>query len=210
LIAQRCHFILVVKPGDHRYLFDQMEQAFREGRSEQTSWVDDDGTIHHFRWLNGVALNESNPDVIVNMLEYWQIRDGEMHYFSWVTDFVLSDDNVWIIMRGGRCRWKIENETFNTLKNQGYQFEHNFGHGQQHLSVVLMVLMLLAFLIDQVQQLCNVAFQDALEKMGSKRRLWERLRSLFADFLFPSMQSVYEAIARGITPQAVTLQPDSS
>jgi hypothetical protein len=30
-------------------------------------------------------------------------------------------------MSGGRARWKIENETFNTLKNQGYQFEHNFG-----------------------------------------------------------------------------------
>ena len=30
-------------------------------------------------------------------------------------------------MRAGRCRWKIENETFNTLKNQGYNFEHNYG-----------------------------------------------------------------------------------
>jgi hypothetical protein len=37
---------------------------------------------------------------------------------------------------GGRARWKIENETFNTLKNQGYQFEHNFGHGKQNLSCI--------------------------------------------------------------------------
>ena len=34
-------------------------------------------------------------------------------------------------MRGGRARWKIENETFNTLKNQGYHFEHNYGHGKK-------------------------------------------------------------------------------
>jgi len=52
-------------------------------------------------------------------------------------------------MRAGRARWKIENEAFNTLKNQGYQFEHNFGHGQQQLSVVLALLMMLAFLVDQ-------------------------------------------------------------
>jgi hypothetical protein len=39
------------------------------------------------------------------------------------------------LMRGARARWKIENETFNTLKNQGYHFEHNFGHGDQPLRV---------------------------------------------------------------------------
>ena len=45
------------------------------------------------------------------------------------------------LMRGARVRWKIENETFNTLKNQGYHFEHNLGHGRAHLSTVLMHLM---------------------------------------------------------------------
>ncbi len=29
-------------------------------------------------------------------------------------------DNVYQLMRGGWARWKVENETFNTLKNQGY------------------------------------------------------------------------------------------
>ena len=48
-------------------------------------------------------------------------------------------------MRGARPRWKIENEAFNTLKNRGYHFGYNFGHGHQHRSTVLM----LAFLIDQ-------------------------------------------------------------
>jgi len=44
--------------------------------------------------------------------------------------------NAYQIMRGGRARWKIENETFNTLKNQGYNFEHNYGLGKKNLSVV--------------------------------------------------------------------------
>ena len=61
---------------------------------------------------------------------------------------------------GGRARWKIENETFNTLKNQGYHLEHNYGHGEQNLSVVLALLMMLAFLVDQVQQLCCPLFQE--------------------------------------------------
>jgi hypothetical protein len=62
---------------------------------------------------------------------------------------------IFDIMRVGRARWRIENETFNTLKNQGYHFEHNFGHGYKNLSVVFAVLMMLAFLVDQVQQIAT-------------------------------------------------------
>jgi hypothetical protein len=57
-----------------------------------------------------------------------------------VTDLRVSKRKVYKLMRGGRARWKIENETFNTLKNQGYNFEHNYGHGEQHLSVVFATL----------------------------------------------------------------------
>ena len=63
------------------------------------------------------------------------------------------------MVRGGRARWKIENETFNTLKNQGYQFGHNFGHGKQNLSTIFVMLMMLAFLVDQTQELCCPLFQ---------------------------------------------------
>ena len=66
-------------------------------------------------------------------------RVGQVQHFSWIIDFVLTPDNVYTVMRGGRARWKIENETFNTLKNQGDHLEHNYGHGEQNLSVVLML-----------------------------------------------------------------------
>jgi hypothetical protein len=88
-------------------------------------------------------LNESNPNQVVNFVEYWEVKPGKTQPFSWVTDFTVTVANVFgtapcgQIMRGGRARWKVENETFNTLKNQGYHFEHNFGHGAKNLSVVL-------------------------------------------------------------------------
>ena len=89
----------------------------------------------HNPWHGAIA---PNPDELVNVLEYWEIHpDGKVQHFSWITDFFLIPENVWDIMRGGRARWKIENETFNTLKNQGYHLEHNYGHGEQNLSVVL-------------------------------------------------------------------------
>ena len=77
-----------------------------------------------------------------------------VQYFSWITDWPLTPDTVYDVMRGGRARGKIENETFNTLKNQGYNLEHNDGHGDKTLPVVLASLMMLAFLVDQTQQAC--------------------------------------------------------
>ena len=120
-------------------------------------------------------------DVRVNFIEYWEIGADKVQHFSWVTDLRVSKRNVYHLMRGGRARWKIENETFNTLKNQGYNFEHNYGHGTQHLSVVFATLMMLAFLVDQTQQLCCAVFQAVWAKLGSKRMLWERMRALFYD-----------------------------
>jgi len=149
-----------------------------------------------------VPLNEANLDMLVNVLEYWEIHaDGTIQYFSWITDLPLTPDTVFDVMRGGRARWKIENETFNTLKNQGYHLEHNYGHGAQNLSVVLAMLMMLAFLVDQVQQHCCPAFQAARDRYRTKRHLWERIRHLFQAFLFASMTELLMALARGLAPQ---------
>src|SRR5467141_2967095 len=148
-----CHDILGVKEGDHASLFQQVQAAEAGGRV--TSYERHDraaGVVHRFRFVNNVPLNASRADVRVNFIEYWEVGPDKVQHFSWVTDLRVSQRNVYQLMRGGRARWKIENETFNTLKNKGYHFEHNYGHGTQNLSVVFAILMMLAFLVDQAQQ----------------------------------------------------------
>jgi hypothetical protein len=83
------------------------------------------GVVHRFRFVNDVALNASRADVRVHFMEYWESGQDQVQHFSWVTDLRVSTRNVYTLMRGGRARWKIEKATFNTLKNQGYNFEHN-------------------------------------------------------------------------------------
>jgi hypothetical protein len=157
-----------------------------------------------------MPLNDSRADVRVNFIAYWEVsRDKEQH-FSWVTDWRVTKANVYKLMRGGRARWKIENETFNTLKNQGDNFDHNYGHGEQHLSVVLATLMMLAFLTDQTQQLCGALFQAVWEKLGSKRLLWERMRALFFDYALQSMRQLLEALFYGLKKFGPQFEVDSS
>jgi len=131
-------------------------------------------------------------------LEYWEITPAKTQHFSWVIDFTITKGNAYELMRGGRARWKIENETFNTFKNQGYHFGHNYGLGKNNLSVVFVMLMMLAFLVDQTQQICCPLFQSVWDKLGSKRALWDRMRSLLREFSFKSMRMLYEALLYGI------------
>ncbi len=154
--------------------------------------------------------NASNGDVRVNVIEYWEIGDGKVQHCSWVTDLRVSKRNVFHLMRGGRARWKIANETFNTLKNQGDNFAHNYGHGEQHLSVMCAMLMMLAFVVDQTQQLCWALCRAVWAKLGSKRLLWERMRALFYDYALQSMRQLLETLLYGLKKLQPLLAVDSS
>jgi hypothetical protein len=197
LMKHDLRFILGVKQKDHVYLFEQLDKAVSAGEAMEFSQTqaDEPGVTHTFRFINGLALNKSHPDLLVNVLEYWQVdAKGKELYFSWVTDLRLSCDNVYQITRAGRARWRIENETFNTLKNQGYNLGHNYGLGKKHLSAVFIHLMMLAFLVDQIQQLCCPLFQAAWQKCQSKTSLWESIRSVFKMFIVPSMEVILRVI----------------
>lgn len=193
-------FILGAKPGDHKSLFSELRQAADEGRASEVEFLDlENRTIgHFFRYLNNIPLNKSKPDLLVNVLEYHQVDKNEkITRFSWVTDIEITDDNVYQLMRGGRARWKIENETFNTLKNQGYNLGHNYGLGKKNLSGIFTIMMMLAFLVDQAQQLSCWLFQAALVKGRIKRTLWELIRSTMQLFEVDSMERVLRIIVFG-------------
>jgi hypothetical protein len=211
LQAHDLHYILGVKAGDHAFLFQQVAVAEQAGRVTYYERHDRAaGLVHRFRFVNHLPLNASNADMRVNFIEYWEIGDGKVQHFSWVTDLRVNQRTVFLLMRGGRARWKIENETFNTLKNQGYHFEHNYGHGEQHLSMVFAILMMLAFLVDQAQQRCCALFQAVWAKLGSKRLLWERMRALFYDYAFVSMRQLFEALFFGFKKSGPIMALDSS
>ncbi len=94
----------------------------------------------------------------------------------------------------GKFHRSTLHETFNTLKNQGYNFEHNYGHGENGLSNLLAGLMLLAFLMDQCLEAVNKEFQEAFKKAGRRRYLHEYIRSRFQMILFQSWEEMYASI----------------
>lgn len=196
-------YIIGAKPKDHTWLFDWVNASDCDKLTFQR-----DKFQYKFRWINGAPINESNEDVRVNFFECTETSPkGKKTIYTWITDFEIDKNNIFTLMKGARARWKIENETFNTLKNQGYNFEHNFGHGYKNLSTVFANLMMSAFLIDQILQCCCPKFQAALKKCLKRIRLWEKMRSWFYTFLIDSWDIFYGAIA---DPPDIQLSPNTS
>lgn len=189
-------YVINVKPDSHTSLEKQFARRRANGRVKELEISEGRGVRHYFAWDSNLWLCESAPDVDVNYLLYEQTdKKGKVTRWTWITNLPLARSTVEKVMRAGRGRWKIENETFNTLKNQGYHFEHNYGHGSRNLATVLALLMMLAFLIDQIQQLSGGLFARIWKKLGTKAKLWAMMRSLFSVLEFDSMKALYRHLA---------------
>ncbi len=70
--------------------------------------------------------------------------------------------------------------------------------------------MMLAFAVDQAQQLACRLFQAVWHKMSSKRSLWEAIRSLFYTLEFESMADIFRALLYGFKIEGKLVINDSS
>ena len=156
------HFLFTAKPSSHKTLYDFLDGAevpVLERQIKQGARF----VTHRYRWLEGVPIRDGKDALLVNWLQI-EIVDpaGKVTYRnSFITDLPVNASNVAELAVCARARWKIENETFNTLKTKGYNLEHNFGHGKQHLAPVLAILNLLAFACHTVCELGDKAWRAA-------------------------------------------------
>jgi hypothetical protein len=114
---------------------------------------------------------------------------------AWITSLPVSKDNVADIVACGRARWKIENESFNVMKNHGYELEHNFGHGKKFLAMTLATLNLLAFAWHSVLDLLEPPWIAAREAAVKRTRFFSTVVSLTTYIIFPSWDVFLTALA---------------
>ncbi|MFK8164702.1 MAG: transposase [Lewinella sp.] len=189
-------YMIGVKPKGNAYLFEQFDEAHHRGDVKCVDYRDEKGIEWHLGFINGLPLNASAKDVKVNLL-YARAPDakGKELVFSFVTNIAITADNLLQLLSIGRARWKIENETFNTLKNQGYHFKHNYGHGEEHLSTVMAYLMMLAFWVDQLQQAGSDEFINLVRGLKTRVKLWDSLRAVMKIVPMESMREAFIKIA---------------
>lgn len=211
LKSQGYSFIITAKPASNSLLLTAALAGLQDGSTQELHLTDEKNKVCGFRFANGLSLNHAHQDLKVNFIDYWETRpNGKTYHYACVTDIALTANHVADVVRAGRSRWKVENETFNTLKNQGYNLEHNYGHGKKHLSSVFASLMMLAFLLDQVQESCCRYFQAARDRCHSRTELWEKIRGLFNHCLIDDWESFYTAMIWGRKASRLEVGYDNS
>ena len=197
------HFLFTCKPSSHTHLSGWVE-GLGVGRDlhvlkQRVKGKGNRWEYHQYRWVNGVPLTDSDQSMKVNWCEL-TITDGAgqvLYRNSYVTDWNLEAQNVSGLVAAGRARWKIENENNNTLKTKGYHLEHNFGHGKQHLSSLLMTMNLLAFALHTLLEVSDKSYKLIRSAVGSRRKFFQHLEALTAYWFFENWDGLMDFMMRG-------------
>jgi hypothetical protein len=196
LLDQGLHFIFTCKPDSHLALYQEIELLARLGEVKhlyEHHWNGQTHELWHYRYVNQLPLRADADARQVNWCEVTIVQEetGErLYYNTFATDHPLSDDNVAAIVTAGRARWKIENENNNVLKHYGYHLEHNFGHGEQYLSMILVLLNLLAFLCHTVLDLCDHVYQRLRSHLRVRKTFFHDISTLTHYLFFESWEQL--------------------
>jgi len=196
------HFLFTCKPASHQTIQEYLTGIELPGHVEQVKWGRERAT-HRYRWLCDVPLRGEAQALKVNWLSIEVVNaSGQVTYRnSFITDLPVTRENVAELAACGRARWKIENESFNVLKNRGYHLERNFGHDNEHLAALLACFNLLAFAIHTVCDLAAGAWRHARETLGPRTRFFQNLQGLTTYLLFSSWTELLQTLAFVKPPQ---------
>jgi hypothetical protein len=208
LVDHQLNFILVCRPDSHPTLYDHLEGIDLPTLivHRWTGKVDETWT---YRYLNDVPLRDGEDALRVNWCALTVSRpDGRVTYHNaFATRYTLTDDTVAEMVQAGRTRWKVENENNNTLKTKGYNLEHNFGHGQQHLASVLATLNILSFLFHTVLDLLDQKYKLLRAHLPTRKTFFEDLRALTRYMYFDSWDHLLTFMLQGLE---LEIPPNSS
>lgn len=151
-------------------------------QSENTVEIRKDEIIQKFNWVADIGYRGPCFDVLeCNEFKPGKIQDTR---FVWITNLKIRKSNFESIGKGGRLRWKIENEGFNTQKNGGYNLEHAYSKDEVAMKNFYLLLQI-AHTINQLMEKGSLLKDQIKKVFGSirnvSRRLLEDLRTKFPE-----------------------------
>lgn len=200
-------FLFTAKPQSHKTLYDFMQGAALEELS-QTRKEGAKRLTYRYRWLSGAPLRDGKDALTVNWigLTIFDAKGEAVYDGAFITSLPVTRENVVEVAACARARWKIENESFNVLKNNGYHLEHNFGHGKQNLAMLFAAMNLLAFAIHTVCDCLESLWVKAREAKRARKRFFEHIRTITAYLVFPNWEALMETLITSKPPPEVEKQ----
>jgi len=196
-------FILVCKPDSHKTLYQWLKELDAMGAVEtvvEKRWTGKEYHIDTYRFVNQLPLRDGQDALQVNWCELTTTSSTGKRIYknAFATHFKISKNNVKQIVADGRSRWKIENENNNVLKTKGYHLEHNFGHGKNHLSSLLLTFNLLAFLFHTVLEMMDSKYAQIRQDLPTRKTFFDDIRALTRYIYFDSWDEMLAFMAKGL------------
>lgn len=152
------------------------------------------GTRRVFRWVNQLSHKDDQKRTwSLNGLQCEETSPtGEVQRFFWLTPLPVNSSTVdEIAEKGGRARWKIENEGFNRQKNSGLNLQHLYSHDPEKWKAYYYLLQI-AFIITQLvergsllRQLTAEVKRTPLQLFGSLANMARSLATALSYFVWP-------------------------
>jgi hypothetical protein len=177
-------FVVTFKEGRTPTLWREFRTLLPECPQNVLRQVWKDEPTQEFRWVNQLTYEDSEGrSWKLNALECTETAaDGSTQYFAWLTPLPVNRKTVEeIAQKGGRYRWKIENEGFNRQKNSGLNLEHVYSIDPEKWKAYYLLLQI-AFIIVQLlergsllRRLAEEAGRPVWKLFGSLRNVARRL-----------------------------------
>jgi hypothetical protein len=178
--AHQWKYIITFKEGSMPERFNET-LSLASMQKDNRLQVNEDNIAQSFQWVEQLPIAEFTPNVLFCRE---QEQGKEATNFVWLTNFELSPRNVQnIAKKGGRLRWKIENEGFNVQKNDGYEMEHPYSEDKNGFRIFY-ILLLIAHYITQLI-LHGSLIQTLAQSFGSAKNFARRLAESLRNHLVP-------------------------
>jgi hypothetical protein len=195
-------FLFVCKPEGHKTLYEFLQGARLEERMAVQRRSGKRSLTYRYRWIEGVPLRDGKDALQVNWIGVAIVdANGKTTYSgAFATSLAVTRDNVEEIATCVRARWKIENEGFNALKNNGYNLAHTFGHGKKHLAATFVAMNLFAFAFHTASDCLETLWTQAREAIGARARFFRDLHTITAYLPFQNWTALFNTLRQGKAP----------
>jgi len=201
----RWKYVLTFKEGHMPAVWAEFQRLLPLCPRQRLERETADGVRRVYRWVQDLTYQDDEG-------RWWQFHalecvetlpTGEKNYFAWITNLFVSAKTVEdIAWKGGRYRWKIENEGFNRQKNSGLNLEHVYSIDPEKWKAYYYLLQI-AFIIIQLlergsllQRLAAEAGRTVVQLFGSLGNIARRLLDSLRYLLWPEESFDTKATAR--------------
>lgn len=209
----RLDYVYVFKPGRLPAVWADFQALLAlcpEQRVEVRTPV---GVRQVYRWVHDLSYTDSagRPWTFTALQCEETDRAGLTTLWAWVTGLEVNRETVVAVAtKGGRQRWHLENQGFNTQKNSELNLEHAYSHGEQWAAsyYLLQIAHMILQLVEKgslLRQLAQAAGKrSALDWYGSLKNMAYRLLESVRNLHWP--EAVFEVAAA----RAIQIRLDSS